>query len=88
MSNIITGSPDVVRVVIDDDEPVVTGTVVRPRSSRAERGVVSAEWAVAIIAAIAIAAVLVNFIAHGAFGDVFTNIVLNIIKTIATVGRS
>lgn len=55
-------------------------------ADRHERGVVSAEWAVAIIAAIALATLLVNIITGGAVESALNEIVLNIIKTIATVG--
>ena len=50
---------------------------------RAERGMVSAEWAVGILAAIAIAGVLVGVVTNGAVEDAILKFLLWVIKTFA-----
>jgi Protein of unknown function (DUF4244) len=63
-----------------------TGLAVRPGSRIrrvCERGMISAEWAVGLIAAIAIAGVLVSIVTSGAVRDALLNIVLSVIAWIA-----
>lgn len=50
---------------------------------RDERGMVSAEWAVGILAAIAIAGVLVGVVTNGAVEDAILKFLLWVIKTFA-----
>lgn len=52
------------------------------RRARGERGMVTAEWAVGIIAAIALAGVLIAVVTNGAVEDALLKIVLGIINTI------
>ena len=54
-------------------------------TSRDERGMVSAEWAVGIIAAVAIAGVLLAVITSGPVEDNLLKFILKVIKHFATV---
>lgn len=51
------------------------------RGSRAERGMVSAEWAVGIVAAVAIAGVLLAVVTSGAVKAALLGIVLKVLST-------
>ncbi len=52
-------------------------------TGRDRRGMVSAEWAVGIIAAIAIAGVLVAVVTNGAVQDALLRFILDLIKSFA-----
>lgn len=72
--------------VAQEAEPgeVVTGGQELVRSGRAamaHRGMVSAEWAVGIVAAIAIAGVLLAVVTNGAIEDRLLQVVLTVINT-------
>ena len=57
------------------------GLVRRAGSSAHERGMVSAEWAVGIVAAIAIAGVLLAVVTTGQVKAALLNVVLSVIAT-------
>jgi hypothetical protein len=59
-----------------------SATVAAP-SRRDQRGMVSAEWAVGILAAIAIAGVLLAVVTNGKVEDVLLKVVLRVIATFA-----
>jgi hypothetical protein len=62
-------------------EVAVRGTVgVRSRLSRSERGMVSAEWAVGIIAAVAIAGVLLSVVTSGPVESAILKFILQVIR--------
>lgn len=63
-------------VVTDGQELVRSG-----RAAMAHRGMVSAEWAVGIVAAIAIAGVLLAVVTNGAIEDRLLQVVLTVINT-------
>jgi hypothetical protein len=54
---------------------------VRPRRSRNQRGMVSAEWAVGIIAAVAIAGVLLAIVTSGEVEKTLLNFILMVIRS-------
>ena len=56
-------------------------------SGRDQRGMVSAEWAVGIVAAVAIAGVLLAVITSGPVEDNLLKFILKVIKHFVTVGR-
>lgn len=56
---------------------------VRRRTSLARRGMVSAEWAVGIIAAIAIAGVLLSVVTSGPVKALMLKVILTVIGTFA-----
>lgn len=65
---------------------VTTGAVVLEEKTvvarrRTERGMVSAEWAVGLIAAVAVAGVLLTVVTDGPVRQALLNIVLTIIDT-------
>ena len=55
----------------------------RGRLARTDRGMVSAEWAVGIIAAIAIAGVLLAVVTNGAVQDALLKFILYVINSFA-----
>jgi Protein of unknown function (DUF4244) len=57
------------------------GPVAVPPSSRNQRGMVSAEWAVGIIAAVAIAGVLLAIVTNGEVEDALLNFILMVIRS-------
>jgi len=62
-------------------EVAVRGTVgLRSRLSRSERGMVSAEWAVGIIAAVAIAGVLLSVVTSGPVESAILKFILQVIR--------
>jgi hypothetical protein len=62
-------------------EVAVRGSVgLRGRLSRCERGMVSAEWAVGIIAAVAIAGVLLSVVTSGPVEAAILKFILQVIK--------
>jgi len=61
-------------------EVAVLGTVARRHRGRDERGMVSAEWAVGIIAAVAIAGVLLSVVTSGPVEDAILRFILQVIK--------
>jgi hypothetical protein len=62
-------------------EVAVRGSVgLRGRLSRSERGMVSAEWAVGIIAAVAIAGVLLSVVTSGPVESAILKFILQVIK--------
>jgi Protein of unknown function (DUF4244) len=58
------------------EEPVAA-----PSSRRNQRGMVSAEWAVGIIAAVAIAGVLLAIVTNGEVEDALLNFILMVIRS-------
>ena len=54
------------------------------RVRRGDRGMISAEWAVGILAAIALAGVLVAVVTDGAVSDAILKFLINVIKTFAS----
>ena len=68
------------------EAPIGYGQAVRPTSRLrriCERGMVSAEWAVGLIAAIAIAGVLVSIVSSGPVRDALLHVVLSVIGWIS-----
>ena len=67
----------------DDGGDAVVGWVpsVPARGRQAERGMVSAEWAVGIVAAVAIAGVLLAVVTSGAVKAALLGIVLKVLST-------
>ena len=66
------------------DDISVAGTdavVEAPPRRRNQRGMVSAEWAVGIIAAIAIAGVLLGIVTSGPVHDALLNFILMVIRS-------
>ena len=62
-------------------EVAVLGTVgPRSRLSRSERGMVSAEWAVGIIAAVAVAGVLLSVVTSGPVESAILKFILQVIR--------
>lgn len=59
---------------------------VRRRASLAQRGMVSAEWAVGIIAAVAIAGVLFSVVTSGPVERLLLKVILTVIGTFAKIG--
>lgn len=55
------------------------------RAAVAHRGMVSAEWAVGIVAAIAIAGVLVGVVTSGTMEETLLNVILKVIGTFTEV---
>ena len=82
MGNNVSAAGDLLVPVVGDD----TDTA-QPVSStrRDERGMVSAEWAVGIVAAVAIAGVLLAVITSGAVEDNLLKFILKVIKHFVTV---
>ena len=79
---------------MDTKELVVVGTDVRYRTEgedvvatarRDQRGMVSAEWAVGIIAAIAIAGVLLAVVTDGKVQDVLLSFILYVINSFTDI---
>ena len=64
-----------------DGAPVTWAASVPARGARAERGMVSAEWAVGIVAAVAIAGVLLAVVTSGAVKAALLGIVLKVLST-------
>jgi hypothetical protein len=65
-----------------EDSAIVTWAAGVPAPRRhAERGMVSAEWAVGIVAAVAIAGVLLAVVTTGAVKDALLRIVLQVLST-------
>ena len=60
-----------------------TGAVIEsaPHSDRNQRGMVSAEWAVGIIAAVAIAGVLLGIVTSGPIHDALLKFILEVIHS-------
>jgi hypothetical protein len=54
---------------------------VAPRWHRNQRGMVSAEWAVGIIAAVAIAGVLLSIVTSGPIQDALLDFILKVIRS-------
>jgi hypothetical protein len=54
-----------------------------PLSRRNQRGMVSAEWAVGIIAAVAVAGVLLGIVTSGPVQDALLNFILMVIRSFA-----
>ena len=83
MSEVVTRSVEV--AVIAGQEELVeegfTGGAVVAR--RTQRGMVSAEWAVGLIAAIAVAGVLLAVVTNGAVRNALLGVILKIIGTMA-----
>jgi hypothetical protein len=48
-----------------------------------ERGMVTAEWAIGVIAAVSLAGLLLALVLHGPLKDLISNIVISIIKHVA-----
>ena len=66
----------------NDISVVDTGAVADPVPTRRDqRGMVSAEWAVGIIAAIAIAGVLLGIVTSGPVHDVLLRFILMVIRS-------
>jgi Protein of unknown function (DUF4244) len=64
------------------EEPVQVAPPRRnPPSRRNQRGMVSAEWAVGIIAAVAIAGVLLAIVTSGEVEDALLNFILMVIRS-------
>jgi hypothetical protein len=59
----------------------VTPVEPTPRNSRNQRGMVSAEWAVGIIAAVAIAGVLLGIVTSGPIHDALLEFILMVIRS-------
>lgn len=92
-SKLITGVPEVLTstgdvVVPDDAQTRSEGAVVPARSGRlarwGQRGMVSAEWAVGLIAAIAIAGVLVAIVTNGRVERAILGFILMVIQAFST----
>jgi hypothetical protein len=69
------------------EDTVGHGQVLRPASRLrriCERGMVSAEWAVGLIAAIAIAGVLVSIVTSGPVRDALLHVILSVIGWISS----
>ena len=82
MGNNVSAAGDLlVPVVGDDTDPAQPDSSTR----RDERGMVSAEWAVGIVAAVAIAGVLLAVITSGAVEDNLLKFILKVIKHFVTV---
>ena len=60
---------------------VVDGVVEAGASRRDQRGMVSAEWAVGIIAAVAIAGVLLGIVTSGPTQDALLKFILEVIRS-------
>jgi Protein of unknown function (DUF4244) len=76
-------------VLVADSVPV-SAEVTRVRQSgrlarRGERGMVSAEWAVGILAAIAIAGVLLAVVTDGQVQDALLQFILFVIRSFSTM---
>ena len=65
--------------LVADPTDVVAPNGTASRASRSERGMVSAEWAVGIIAAIAIAGVLIAVVTNGQVQSALLAFVLKVI---------
>jgi hypothetical protein len=80
----VEGSDGTLELVEDPE-----GDLVQPAHStlarRSQRGMVSAEWAVGIIAAVAIAGVLLAVVTSGPVQDALLKFILSVIKGFATV---
>ena len=88
MAKINTAAGDLVVPVAAADPKVVEGELERVDqgriaglAQRCERGMVSAEWTVGIIAAVAIAGVLLAVVTAGPVESLLLKVVLSIIKT-------
>lgn len=68
-------------VEVAEDETAATTTTVRLRN---QRGMVSAEWAVGLIAAVAIAGVLLAVVTNGAVKGGILSFILAVIGAFAT----
>lgn len=73
-------SSDLNPVVIDHPTPADGPVLVDRVAHRGQRGMVSAEWAVGIIAAIAIAGVLLAVVTSGPVEKALLNVILDIIN--------
>lgn len=73
-----TSAADVTVAGTTEASTVEAGTIV---ATRTQRGMVSAEWAVGIIAAIAIAGVLLAVVTSGPVESALLKVILAIIKT-------
>ena len=60
---------------------VAAGAVNAAPSRRDQRGMVSAEWAVGIIAAVAVAGVLLGIVTSGPIHDVLLKFILEVIRS-------
>ena len=82
----VEGSDGTLELVEDPE-----GGLVQPAPStlarRSQRGMVSAEWAVGIIAAVAIAGVLLAVVTSGPVQDALLKFILSVIKGFATVAN-
>ncbi len=58
----------------------LVGTSTRVSRRRSERGLVSAEWAMAIIAAVAIVGVLVAVLTSGPVKEMLTKVIVEVLK--------
>lgn len=66
---------------LQDGDAVVWAASVPARGRSTERGMVSAEWAVGIVAAVAIAGVLLAVVTSGAVKAALLGIVLKVLST-------
>jgi len=70
-------------MTVPDIAGAETGAVIEsaPYSDRNQRGMVSAEWAVGIIAAVAIAGVLLGIVTSGPIHDALLKFILEVIHS-------
>jgi hypothetical protein len=66
------------------DHLVVDVTAVEAVARRGQRGMVSAEWAVGIIAAVALAGVLIAVVTNGPVQDALLKFVLQVIRSFSS----
>lgn len=84
MSEVVVQPRDDVQTVdVDSDEFEEETTTVLVRR-RTQRGMVSAEWAVGLIAAVAIAGVLVTIVTTGQVRAAILQFILRVIRAFAT----
>jgi hypothetical protein len=84
MTQDITVSDSTVsEMTVPDIAGAETGAVIEsaPHSDRNQRGMVSAEWAVGIIAAVAIAGVLLGIVTSGPIHDALLKFILEVIHS-------
>ena len=82
MGNNVSAAGDLLVPVVEED----TNPARSDRGTRRdERGMVSAEWAVGIVAAVAIAGVLLAVVTSGAVEDNLLKFILKVIKYFVTV---
>ena len=74
---------------VDDDSAGACGALEPTGAAlarRGERGMITAEWAIGIIAAVSMAGIVLYLVVHGPLKELLTQLILQIIKTVAANG--